>query len=39
MSVKDPNIALLELVAQHLGDDLLGQVVFVGGAVVLDLMG
>lgn len=33
MNAKDPNIALLETVAAHLGDDLLAQMVFVGGAV------
>jgi hypothetical protein len=33
MRVNDPNAEILELVAHYLGDDLLGQVVFVGGAV------
>ncbi|WP_153115709.1 hypothetical protein [Rhodocyclus tenuis] len=33
MNANDPNVALLELVAQHLGDDLREQLVFVGGAV------
>ena len=29
----DPNVVLLEIVATHLGDDLLEQMIFVGGAV------
>jgi len=33
MASSDPNIALIEVVAARLGDDLLEQVVFVGGAV------
>lgn len=33
MNVNDPNVALLEVVAEHLGDDLREQLVFVGGAV------
>ena len=33
MNANDPNIALLEIVATHLGDDLREQMVFVGGAV------
>ncbi|MBR7747762.1 hypothetical protein [Undibacterium baiyunense] len=33
MSPHDPNIAMIELVAKHLGDMLLDEVVFVGGAV------
>lgn len=33
MAANDPNIALIEVVAARLGDDLLEQVVFVGGAV------
>ncbi|WP_200383409.1 hypothetical protein [Rhodocyclus tenuis] len=33
MNSNDPNVALLELVAQHLGADLREQLVFVGGAV------
>lgn len=34
MNSNDPNIALLELVADHLGEELRGSLVFVGGAVV-----
>lgn len=34
MSVNDPNVALLEIVAEQLGDDLCEELVFVGGAVV-----
>lgn len=33
MKANDPNVMLLEIVAQHLGADLLKQFVFVGGAV------
>lgn len=33
MSANDPNVMLLETVAQNLGADLLEQFVFVGGAV------
>ncbi|MGB5062715.1 MAG: hypothetical protein WBQ37_03000 [Candidatus Competibacter sp.] len=33
MNANDPNVALLEIVAEHLGDDLREQLVFVGGAV------
>lgn len=33
MNPNDPNVALLELVARHLGDDLREQLVFVGGSV------
>lgn len=33
MNPNDPNIALLERAAEHLGDALLDQLVFVGGAV------
>ena len=33
MNANDPNVALLEVVAEHLGDDLREQMVFVGGAV------
>lgn len=33
MNANDPNVALLEVVAEHLGDDLREQLVFVGGAV------
>lgn len=33
MNANDPNLVLLEIVAQHLGADLLEQFVFVGGAV------
>ena len=33
MNPNDPNVALLERAAEHLGDALLGQLVFVGGAV------
>ncbi|MBK7982361.1 MAG: hypothetical protein V9G64_09055 [Candidatus Competibacter sp.] len=34
MNANDPNIALLEIVAEHLGDILCKEMVFVGGAVV-----
>jgi len=34
MKPGDPNVLLLETVAQHLGDDLREALVFVGGAVV-----
>ena len=33
MNANDPNVALLEVVAERLGDDLRGEMVFVGGAV------
>ena len=33
VNANDPNVALLEIVAAHLGDALLEQMVFVGGAV------
>lgn len=33
MNANDPNVALLEVVAEHLGDDLREDLVFVGGAV------
>lgn len=33
MNANDPNVAMLEVVAERLGDDLSGQMVFVGGAV------
>lgn len=33
MNANDPNVMLLEIVAQHLGADLLESLVFVGGAV------
>jgi len=33
MSASDPNVALLEVVAERLGDDLCEEMVFVGGAV------
>ena len=33
MNPNDPNVVLLEVVAQHLGDALREQLVFVGGAV------
>jgi predicted nucleotidyltransferase len=33
MNANDPNVMLLETVAQHLGADLLESLVFVGGAV------
>ena len=33
MILNDPNIAMIEIVAQHLGNDLLEEMVFVGGAV------
>lgn len=33
MNVNDPNVALLEIVAQRLGDTLCEELVFVGGAV------
>lgn len=34
MNANDPNVALLEVVAEHLGDALRDELVFVGGAVV-----
>lgn len=34
MNENDPNVALLEVVAERLGDDLRDEMVFVGGAVV-----
>lgn len=33
MNANDPNVMLLETVAQHLGEALLAELVFVGGAV------
>lgn len=33
MNPNDPNVLMLEMVAQHLGDELREQLVFVGGAV------
>lgn len=33
MTAYDPNIALLKIVAEHLGDALRRELVFVGGAV------
>ena len=33
MNANDPNVALLEIVAERLGDDLRDELVFVGGAV------
>lgn len=33
MNLNDPNVSLLERAAEQLGDTLLGQLVFVGGAV------
>lgn len=33
MNASDPNVALLEVVAERLGDDLREEMVFVGGAV------
>lgn len=33
MNPNDINVLMLESVAQRLGDDLLGELVFVGGAV------
>lgn len=33
MNANDPNVMILETVAQHLSDALLEQLVFVGGAV------
>jgi hypothetical protein len=33
MNANDPNVALLEIVAEQLGDDLRDELVFVGGAV------
>jgi hypothetical protein len=34
VNANDPNVALLELVAQELGEELRNSLVFVGGAVV-----
>ena len=34
MNANDPNVVLLEIVAERLGDDLCAEMVFVGGAVV-----
>lgn len=34
MNANDPNLVLLEIVAQHLGADLLESLVFVGGGFV-----
>ena len=31
MNANDPNVALLEIVAERLGDDLREELVFVGG--------
>jgi hypothetical protein len=33
MNANDPNVVLLEVVAERLGDDLRDEMVFVGGAV------
>jgi len=33
MKANDPNVVLLEVVAERLGDDLRDEMVFVGGAV------
>ena len=33
MSENDPNVQMLDIVAERLGDDLCGRLVFVGGAV------
>lgn len=33
MNANDPNVALLELVAERLGDGLRDEMVFLGGAV------
>ena len=33
MNTDDPNVAMLGIVAEHLGDALRAQLVFVGGAV------
>jgi uncharacterized protein (DUF1778 family) len=33
MNPNDPNVQMLDVVAQRLGDDLCGRLVFVGGAV------
>lgn len=33
MNPNDPNVAMIEIVAGHLGDDLRSELVFVGGAV------
>lgn len=33
MNPNDPNVQMLDVVAQRLGDDLCGHLVFVGGAV------
>jgi hypothetical protein len=38
MNVNDPNVALLEIVAEQLGDDLRAELVFVGGAVAGQLI-
>ena len=32
MNANDPDVALLEIVAERLGDDLRDEMVFVGGA-------
>ena len=34
MNPNDPNVALLEIVAERLGDSLRDELVFVGGAIV-----
>ena len=33
MNANDPNVQMLDIVAERLGDDLCGRLVFVGGAV------
>ena len=38
MNPNDPNVLLLETVARHLDNDLLREVVFIGGAVAGLLM-
>ena len=38
MNVNDPNVQMLDIVAERLGDDLCGRLVFVGGAVAGLLM-
>jgi hypothetical protein len=34
MNANDPNVVLLEVVAEQLGDELRAEMTFVGGAVV-----
>lgn len=34
VNANDPNVILLEMVAKHLGDALLAQMVFVGGVLI-----